>query len=153
MRNIQKNLYRAEVLKEVEERIYLLTNESKPQWGRMNVGQMLAHCAKAFDMARGIENPPRLLIGRMVGPFIKRIYYNNKPIAQNAPTAPTLKMTTRKNFEHERATLLENIRVFHAGGPAQCTKWPHPFFGKLTPDQWSIGMYKHLDHHLQQFGV
>ncbi|MFD1127776.1 DUF1569 domain-containing protein [Paenibacillus provencensis] len=29
---------------------------------------------------------------------------------------------------------------------------PHPFFGKLTSEEWSIGLYKHLDHHLKEFG-
>jgi len=29
----------------------------------------------------------------------------------------------------------------------------HPFFGKMTSQQWSKAMYKHIDHHLQQFGV
>jgi hypothetical protein len=26
-------------------------------------------------------------------------------------------------------------------------------FGKLTASEWNIMMYKHLDHHLTQFGV
>jgi len=38
-------------------------------------------------------------------------------------------------------------------GPAGCTKHPHSFFGKLTPEEWAILSYKHLDHHLRQFGV
>jgi transposase InsO family protein len=42
---------------------------------------------------------------------------------------------------------------FAAGGPTVCTNNPHSFFGTMTPEQWSILMYKHLDHHLRQFGV
>jgi hypothetical protein len=29
----------------------------------------------------------------------------------------------------------------------------HPVFGKLTKEQWSKATWKHIDHHLKQFGV
>ena len=45
------------------------------------------------------------------------------------------------------------IDRFAAAGPKGCTTHPHSFFGPLTPDEWAILMYKHLDHHLRQFGV
>jgi len=45
------------------------------------------------------------------------------------------------------------IRQFYEGGKARCARHPHPFFGSLTPHAWSRGMFKHLDHHLRQFGV
>jgi hypothetical protein len=45
------------------------------------------------------------------------------------------------------------IDRFVASGPAGCTNHPHSFFGRLTPEEWAILMYKHLDHHLRQFGV
>ena len=45
------------------------------------------------------------------------------------------------------------VRQFSEGGETRCTRHPHPFFGSLTPQAWSRGMYKHLDHHLRQFGV
>jgi hypothetical protein len=45
------------------------------------------------------------------------------------------------------------IDRFAAAGPAGCTAHPHAFFGSLAPDQWAILMYKHLDHHLRQFGA
>jgi transposase InsO family protein len=49
--------------------------------------------------------------------------------------------------------LKDCVREFHQGGEAKCTRHPHPFFGNLTPQEWSRGMYKHLDHHLRQFGA
>ena len=42
---------------------------------------------------------------------------------------------------------------FVNGGPRVCTTHPHPFFGRLTPAEWAIQQYKHLDHHLRQFGA
>jgi len=45
------------------------------------------------------------------------------------------------------------IDRFAVGGPQCCTKHPHTFFGQMTPEEWATLMYKHLDHHLRQFGV
>ena len=51
----------------------------------------------------------------------------------------------------ERDRLNTLIDRFSTAGPEGCTRTPHCFFGDLTPDEWAIGMYKHLDHHLRQF--
>jgi hypothetical protein len=53
----------------------------------------------------------------------------------------------------ERKRLLERISRFASAGSNGCTQYPHSFFGPLTPDEWAILMYKHLDHHLRQFGA
>ena len=59
-------------------------------------------------------------------------------------------MTDPKDFEKEKQILLEMIMNFKE---ENIVDTPHPFFGKLTKEQWSKGTWKHLDHHLQQFGV
>jgi len=58
-----------------------------------------------------------------------------------------------RDLKAERERLRGLIERFVAGGRAGCTTHPHSFFGKLTPEEWAILMYKHLDHHLRQFGV
>jgi hypothetical protein len=58
-----------------------------------------------------------------------------------------------RDLRPERERLLGLIDRFAAAGPAGCTKHPHSFFGRLTPEEWAILTYKHLDHHLRQFGV
>ena len=62
-----KNLFEHETVDEVIERIDGLEPEAQRQWGRMDVAQMLAHCAAALDMASGKINPPRMLIGKETG--------------------------------------------------------------------------------------
>jgi transposase InsO family protein len=59
----------------------------------------------------------------------------------------------KRDLGKERGRLSGLIDKFAAGGAAGCTKNPHSFFGKVTPEEWAILMYKHLDHHLRQFGV
>ena len=58
-----------------------------------------------------------------------------------------------RNLAKERTRLYGMIDRFAAAGPKGCTTHPHTFFGPLTPEQWAILMYKHLNHHLRQFGV
>jgi hypothetical protein len=119
----------------------------------MDVAQMMAHCSAAMDMASGRLNMPRVFLGRLLGPFVKPIYSNEKPLSRNSPTAKQLVFSGQRDFAGEQEQLRLKVREFHAGGEAKCTRHPHPFFGALTPQEWSRGMYKHLDHHLRQFGA
>jgi len=148
-----KNLFEREATDEVIVRIDKLQPASQRQWGKMDVAQMMAHCSAALDMASGRLNPPRLFIGRLLGPFIKPIYSNEKPFSQNNPTDPKLVVSDPRDFLREQEQLKTRVRQFHEGGEARCTRHPHPFFGSLTPQEWSRGMYKHLDHHLRQFSA
>jgi len=68
-------------------------------------------------------------------------------------TAKSLIVADKRVFENERERLAGLIDRFAGEGAGGCTNLPHSFFGKLTPEEWSILMYKHLDHHLRQFGV
>src|SRR5882724_919251 len=148
-----KNLFEQETLDEAISRIDKLQPASQRQWGKMDVAQMMAHCSITMDIASGRRNLPRVFIGRFIAPFLKSIYTNDKPFAKNGPTGKELVVADQREFAREREQLKVKIRQFHEGGEAQCTRHPHPFFGSLTPEDWSRGMYKHLDHHLRQFGV
>jgi hypothetical protein len=119
----------------------------------MDVAQMMAHCSGALDMASGKLNPPRMLIGWIIGPLVRPIYTNEKPFSRNNPTDKNLVISDTRDFAREQERLKICVREFHQGGEEKCTRHPHPFFGALTPSEWSRGMYKHLDHHLRQFGA
>ncbi len=148
-----KNLFQTEAVDEVISRIDTLQPSTQHLWGKMDVAQMMAHCSAALDMALGRLILPRLFIGRVVGPFIRPIYSNDKPFSRSNPTDPKLVVADQRDFVREQAQLKVKIREFHEGGEAKCTQHPHPFFGTMTPHEWSTGMYKHLDHHLRQFGA
>jgi hypothetical protein len=72
---------------------------------------------------------------------------------RNTPTVPGLVVADERALDAERERLRGLIDRFVAAGPAGCTTHPHSFFGRLTPQEWSVLMYKHLDHHLRQFGA
>ena len=152
-RKPMKNLFQQDTVDEVLSRIDNLQPAAVRQWGKMDVAQMMAHCSGTMDMASGRLNPPRIFIGRLIGPLFKSIFTNEKPFGKNAPTDKQLVVADQRDFRREQQQLKLKIRQFYEGGKAQCTRHPHPFFGPLTPAVWGRGMYKHLDHHLRQFGA
>ena len=149
-----KNLFETATAEEVKERMARLGPESERQWGKMNPAQMLAHCSAALEMAMGKTNPPRILLGRLLGRVAKKsMIVNGTPMRRNSMTEKSCLVTDERDFQAERERLRESIDRFASGGPAICTKHPHFFFGPLTPGEWAVLMYQHLDHHLRQFGV
>jgi len=149
-----KNLFEGATVEEVKERLAQLRPESERQWGKMNPAQMLAHCSATMGMAMGKVTPARILIGRLLGPLAKKsLIVNGTPMRRNSMTEKSCLVTDERDFVVEREGLRESIDRFATGGPGVCTKHPHFFFGPLTPVEWAVLMYQHLDHHLRQFGV
>lgn len=148
-----QNLFDKPVYTETVERIKKLSPDATAQWGKMNVSQMLAHCKEAFKVPLTEKKIPRAFLGLLMGWMIKSKLYNDEPWKKNLPTAPNFIIKDERNFETEKNALQELVNKFHSAGPTGISKYPHPFFGKFTPEQWGMSMYKHLDHHLRQFGV
>ena len=95
---------------------------------------------------------PANVMGLLIKPLV---FGNDKPIRRNSPSSPELFSAddAQCDFDRERGHLIAAIDRFVKEGAACCSRHPHPFFGPLKPQQWAILMYKHLDHHLRQFGV
>jgi hypothetical protein len=149
-----KNLFEASTVNEVKQRMQHLRPDSRRQWGKMNSAQALAHCTAGLELALGDRRPPRMLIGWIIGPMVKsKAFREDEPMRRNSRTVRGLLVEDRRDLETERERLSSIIDRFAAAGPEGCTAHPHSFFGRLTPEEWSAWMYKHLDHHLQQFGA
>ena len=151
--NHMGTLFNESDVSELLNRIDKLTPETKNHWGKMNVGQMLAHCNKSLETAMGENVIPRLFIGRIIGSMLKRTVLSAKPFSKNSPTDKSYVFKDLRDFELEKQKIKETLSKFLKGGPAKSTQHPHPFFGKFTPEEWGIFTWKHLDHHLRQFGV
>lgn len=149
-----KNLFEPARVKEVEERMANLRTDSQRHWGTMNPAQAVAHCAAGLELALGDRTPPPLFFGRMIGRIIKpMVLGNDEPMRRNSPTVKGLLVQDERDLGMERERLCGLIDRFAAAGAAGCTTHPHSFFGRLKPEEWAVLMYKHLDHHLRQFGV
>ena len=146
-----KSLFEQETYREVMERVGQLEPSSKGLWGRMNAGQMVWHCQIPLNVA--IRNKPTSKKGNLLIKWLfKKSLYNDRPYRKNLPTTPFAKAKEEKDFEVEREKLRNMITEFH--GLKSKTSWnAHPIFGDLTHEQWGKMQYKHLDHHLRQFGV
>jgi hypothetical protein len=149
-----KNLYEPPAAQEIKQRLDQLQPDSPRQWGTMTPAQAVAHCATAMEWAVGDGIPERIFLGRIIGRIIKPLALkDDKPMRRNSPTTKSLIIQGDRNLANERDRLQALLDRFVASGAPGCTKNPHPFFGPLTPQEWSILMYKHLDHHLRQFAV
>ena len=149
-----KNLFELESVNEIKQRAAQLRSDTNRLWGKMTPAQALAHCSLAMEWAVGDTIPPRMFLASLLGRIIKPLVLkNDTPMRRNSPTAKELVIQDDRDVTSERERLCALIDRFAAAGPKGCTTHPHSFFGRLTPDEWAILQYKHLDHHLRQFGV
>ncbi|NDC41173.1 MAG: DUF1569 domain-containing protein [Chitinophagia bacterium] len=149
------NIFDQSVAEEVIHRIGKLTPETQPVWGKMSVGQMLAHCNVTYEMVfEPAKHPkPTGFMAFVIRNLIKGTVTSEKPYKKNSATAPAFLITDARDFTHERNRLTSYItQVQHMGADAFDGKESHSF-GPLTKVQWNNMFYKHLDHHLSQFGV
>ncbi len=148
-----KTIFDLSTLNEILTRLEQLSPSSQRQWGKMDSAQMLAHCNETLKVVTNQARPKRVLLGYILGPLFKSSYLGDEPLRRNSPTHPTFIVADERNFNEEKRRYIEMLTQFSAGGEVQCTAHPHSFFGYFTPKEWGISVYKHLDHHLQQFGV
>ena len=148
-----KSLFSEDTLTEINSRIASISQEQQPKWGQMNASQMLKHCQFPLEVALGrlpLEKPN--VIKRTLFSLFKSSLYNDKPWKKSLPTAKEFIVTQDSDFDKEKALLIKDIQEFYA--KKEQTEWPpHPMFGYFTRDQWGQMQYKHLDHHLTQFGA
>jgi hypothetical protein len=139
------------------DRFLALQPEQQAQWGKMNVAQMLAHCQKPIAVALGtapLENSFKLkLIKLLFGKMVKKKLLQEGPLQKNAPTAQSFIVQDNCQFEQERTQLLSMIATFAQRGNQGQLEAEHPIFGKMTLAEWDLLQWKHLDHHLKQFGA
>lgn len=134
------------------QRLQALSPEHKAQWGKMNISQMLTHCQVPLRVAFGEVKLKRTLIGFLFGRMALKRFAGAAIFDKNLPTEKSFVITSNPEFEAERGKLIALVKRFLDQGPSAITKEPHPFFGKMTTEQWDTVQWKHLDHHLRQFG-
>jgi hypothetical protein len=149
-----KSLFNSTDANSFIERINKLDHTAKPQWGKMNATQMLAHCTAPLKMAHGEVKSKRGFFSFLMGKYFKNKMVNPAtPFTQNLPTDPNFIFSNASDFEAEKQKLINQIKSFSQKGPGGITKQPHSFFGYMSPQEWDIIQSKHLEHHLTQFGV
>lgn len=148
-----KNLFTPADRESLSHRLATLEPGAQRQWGRMDAAQMLLHCARSLEAATGDRPTKQVFLGKLVTPFIRGFVLGEKPWGKNGPTDPSFVVSNACDFEAERIRLATLIDRFVRRGPEGAAKETHAFFGKLSGSEWGRLMYKHLDHHLRQFGI
>lgn len=149
-----QNIFDPSTTSELIARIESLKPDSQPLWGKMSVDQMLAHCSVAYEMAYTDKHPkPNALMRFLLKTFVKSGVVNEKPYPKNARTAPVFIIADRRDFEKEKNQLIDYLKKTQELGAQHFEGKKSPSFGPMTAQEWNNLFYKHLDHHLKQFGV
>jgi len=149
-----KNIFDIVEATEIINRITQLTPTTKNLWGKMNVSQMLAHCTVTYEMVYTDKYPkPNAFKRFLLKTFVKKAVVSDKPYPKNGRTAPEFLITNKREFEEEKKELLDYIKKTQTLGESHFDNKESNSFGKLTKQEWNAMFYKHLNHHLTQFGV
>jgi hypothetical protein len=136
---------------ELINRINSLTEKSKPIWGKMNVYQMLKHCALAEELYLGKVSYKRSFIGRFIGKkALENMIKDETPFPKGMKTSPDFTVTDHGDYTEQKEKLIALINEYETFSKTSVVHW---FFGKMTREQIGLFSYKHLDHHLRQFNV
>jgi hypothetical protein len=149
-----KDIFDQKTTTELIERINNLNSKLPSKWGKMSVDKMLAHCNVTYEMAyENIHKKPNFFIRFLLRIFIKKFVVNEIPYKKNIQTAPEFIIKDSKKFDKEKNRLIDYlIKTQQLGATYFEDKESHSF-GELSAKEWSNLFYKHLDHHLTQFGV
>jgi len=149
-----KTLFEKETCDGLFARLDKLNPECTREWGKMSASQMMEHTTLILEMATCDEQPiKQMFIGKAISWLFRKDFVGEKPFGKNAPTGSDYKVVNEPELELTRERLKGLITKLHGFGPDKLDGNVHPFFGKLTGKEWGETQYKHIDHHLKQFGV
>ncbi len=147
-----KTIFNATARQQLLDRLARLTPDSQRRFGKMTPHQMLCHMQDAIRCAFGeietrpmrtpLSIPPLRWFILYVMPWPKGRVQSVKEMLQTSPT----------EFEADRRRLAELIVQAAERGP-NATWAPHPAFGDMSGKDYGVLLYRHSDHHFQQFGV
>lgn len=147
-----KSLFNETDYKEIRKRIEHLTANNQRQWGKMNIAQMLAHCSIGFEIVIGklpFEDYSNFITRTIVKIIVLKLVKKGD-LGKNQTTFALYKIRDEREFETEKARLLEGIDAFYNLRDKD-EIGRHPYFGSLSKDDWGAMQYVHTNHHLKQF--
>lgn len=134
----------------LEHRLDILSVNAQPKWGKFTAPQMVTHLNEALRMGLG-----ELPVKPRKTPFkkfpLKQLIIYALPFPKGAPTAPELLSGEAREWNGEVSRFKDLLSRFATGSHTRMPE--HPAFGKLSRNAWGRLGYRHIDHHLKQFGV
>lgn len=138
-------------------RLARLTPDCQRRWGTLTPGEMLCHLGDAGDSALGRRVPPGPAPSSKPHPVLKwLVLYSPMPFPKGVETRPGVnprKEGTRPtDFERDRARVVAGLEALAKASSDQLSA-VHFKFGPMSPADWQRWAYRHVDHHLRQFGL
>ncbi|HAX49261.1 MAG TPA: hypothetical protein DCX92_09790 [Bacteroidetes bacterium] len=150
---IMHSIYNKEDNQRLIERIRKINSSSKPAWGKLDAAGMLFHLQEPIRVSLGEINTKQGLLGKLLGKMALKEVLSDKPFKKGVPTSDEFKPKSSYELDSEKEKLLNIVSSLCNIDQNRIGKNPHPFFGLLSPGEWGIITWKHIDHHLTQFGV
>lgn len=135
------------------QRLAALAADAQPRWDAYDAAWMVRHCAETYEVATA-QAPDLPFLKR----FLNRTYLrwrvtSERPFREDAPGPSAPVAADPEALEAARNRLTGLIRAAHSMEAGHMEGQRHPLHGRLSARQWSALYWKHLDHHLRQFGV
>jgi hypothetical protein len=139
------------------DRLRRLTPDHERRWGSLTPAEMLCHLGDTFESVLQIRIPPGPPASGKAKPVLKwLILYSPMPWPKGAKTRPGVdprrEGTRPGEFEQDRARVINGLGAL-AAAPAERLASVHFMVGPMTRTDWQRWAYKHVDHHLRQFGL
>lgn len=146
-----KTIWRDEDRRELSDRVGRMTSERRAEWGTFTAPKMICHLADSLKMAMGdLAVASKHLPIRY--PPLKQLIIYAAPFPKSSPTAPELLARQPREWASDVDDL--QALLARAGSARTTDTWPdHPAFGKLSTRAWGVLIFRHMDHHLKQFGA
>jgi hypothetical protein len=148
-----KSIFNLDDKNDILNRIDELHPNSKAMWGKMSVSQMLAHCIPPTKISAGEIEGKQNFMGKLFGRMAKKQLLVDEPMKKHLPTDSTFIIRHEPDFYESQQELKDAIQRLYETDKTALLNRKHPFFGRMTADEWGVLNYKHYDHHLRQFGV
>ena len=146
-----KSIWQDEARRELTDRIGAVTADRRAEWGTFSAPKMVCHLADSLKMAMGdLKVAPKWLPIRFTP--LKQLIIFAAPFPKGTPTAPELLVRQPREWASDVSEVQDLLA--RAGSARTTDAWPaHPAFGKLSKRAWGVLIYRHMDHHLRQFGA
>ncbi len=152
-----KNISQPRCLEALIGRLQRLSPDSERLWGVLTPGEMLCHLGDAAESVLGIRMPPGPPPTNQPRPLLKWVFLYGplpfpKGVSTRAGVDPRREGTKPDSFASDRARAVTSLQAL-AHAPAERLSAAHFRFGRMSQRDWRRWAYKHVDHHLRQFGL